>query len=185
MRVRWLLRRLAPAPCPVVPRNNRNCGHHHREALRRRNSLYLRGVGDCHPFDCAQGRPPRNDKVHKIKCYALLVLWWKLTSLALSEMPILMPNCESWANPLLLVLGQVYPQQGVLFPFSSPTHVYPGHYGLGACTRSVLFWYSTFSLCMLFFSFYRPLHCLSLRWHGAELTSAVWCCGYLLYIKNL
>jgi len=29
-----------------------------------------------------------------------LVLWWKLTSLALSEMPILMPNCESWANLL-------------------------------------------------------------------------------------
>jgi len=53
----------------LVPRNNRNCGHH-REAFRRRNSLCLRGVGDCH----VGLRPPRNGEVHKIKCYGVLAI---------------------------------------------------------------------------------------------------------------
>jgi len=50
----------------LVLRNNRNCGHRH-EAFRDRNSLCLRGVGDCH----VGLRPPRNDKVHKVKSYAV------------------------------------------------------------------------------------------------------------------
>lgn len=43
---------------------------------------------------CDKGAPPST---------ARLVLWWKLTALVLSEMPILMPNCESWANQTPMV----------------------------------------------------------------------------------
>ena len=63
----------------LLLRNNRNCGRH-REALRDGNSLYRQGAEDCR----VGLRPPRNDEVHKIKCYELLFLLWLSSTLGSS-----------------------------------------------------------------------------------------------------
>jgi hypothetical protein len=62
---------------------------------------------------------------------------WKLTSLALSEMPISMPNCERWANGKACAAGELFLTMWWLNVLEAPTIFY-GEHRVGAFGRANL-----------------------------------------------